>query len=88
MINTYMKDQNHNVHEIETQEKRIEELEELLAERDSTIENMESDMRDKFNQEKIQYDRKIKDLETKVNELIDYEEKQDKYNQEMEQLKS
>lgn len=33
-------------------------------------------------------ERKIKDLEIKVNELIEYEEKQEQYNEEMVQLKN
>lgn len=44
-------------------------MEETIQKREEEIENMEANLREKFNQEKITYERRIKDLETKVNEL-------------------
>lgn len=61
-------------------------MEELIQKREEELHTTEITLKEKFNQEKIQYERKIKDLEAKVNELQDYEEKQAQYNEKLTQL--
>ena len=87
-IKRQLKDQNKNEEKISVLEQEIKEMEKTIAEREEEIESIKENLTKEFGDEKQALARKIRDLEIKNNELIEYGEKQEQYNIEMAQLKN
>ena len=58
-----MIDQNKNEERISQLDEEMAKLQEVVAEREKEIETMESNLRDKFNIEKKELEKKIKELQ-------------------------